>query len=69
VRWEAQRRTAFSLLSFAGIHDHLALNAPKNHTGMEKRRRRFALPAQSKMRLGAHDDAIVSVINLFWNCR
>jgi len=29
VRWEAQRHTAFSLLSFAGIRDHLALNAPK----------------------------------------
>jgi hypothetical protein len=29
VRWEAQRHTAFSLLSFEGIRDHLALNAPK----------------------------------------
>jgi hypothetical protein len=69
VRWEAQRHTAFSLLSFAGIRDHLALNAPKNHTRMEKRLSRFALPAQSKMRLGTHDDTIVSVIDLFWNCR
>ena len=30
---------------------------------MEKRRRRFALPAQSKMRLGTHDDAIVRLID------
>jgi len=64
VRWEAQRQTAFSLLSFAGIRDHLALNAPKDHTGMEKRRHHFALPAQSKMRLGTHDDAIVRLIDL-----
>jgi len=42
VRWEAQRHTAFSLLSFAGIRDHLALNPLKDHIGMEKRRRRFA---------------------------
>jgi len=54
----------FFFAQLAGIRDHLALNAPKNHTGMEKRRRRFALPAQSKMRLGTHDDAIVSVIDL-----
>ena len=46
------------------FRDHLALNAPKDHTGMEKRRRRFALPAQSKMRLGTHDDAIVRLIDL-----
>jgi len=52
------------LLSFAGIRDHLALNAPKDHTGMEKRRHHFALPAQSKMRLGTHDDAIVRLIDL-----
>ena len=64
VRWEAQRQTAFSLLSFADIRDHLALNAPKDHTGMEKRRHHFALPAQSKMRLGTHDDAIVRLIDL-----
>jgi len=64
VRWEAQRHPAFSLLSFAGIRDHLALNAPKDHTGMEKRRHHFALPAQSKMRLGTHDDAIVRLIDL-----
>jgi hypothetical protein len=64
VRWEAQRHTAFSLLSFAGIRDHLALNVLKDHTGMEKRRHHFALPAQSKMRLGTHDDAIVRLIDL-----
>jgi len=33
-------------------------------TAVEKRRRRFALPAQSKMRLGTHDDAIVRLIDL-----
>ena len=64
MRWEAQRHPAFSLLSFEGIRDHLALNAPKDHTGMEKRRHHFALPAQSKMRLGTHDDAIVRLIDL-----
>jgi len=30
---------------------------------MEKRRYHFALPAQSKMRLGTHDDAIVCLID------
>jgi len=64
VQWEAQRHPAISLLSFAGIRDHLALNAPQDHIGMEKRRHHFALPAQSKMRLGTHDDAIVRLIDL-----
>jgi hypothetical protein len=34
------------------------------NTGMEKRRHHFALPAQSKMRLGTRDDAIVRLIDL-----
>jgi hypothetical protein len=41
----------------------------RNHTRMEKRRHHFALPAQFKMRLGTHDDAIVRVIYLLRNCR
>jgi hypothetical protein len=49
----------FFFAQLRGHSRYLALNAPKNHTGMEKRRRRFALPAESKMRLGTHDDAIV----------
>jgi len=34
----------------------------ENVSAREKRRRRFALPAQSKMRLATHNDAIVRVI-------
>jgi hypothetical protein len=41
----------FFLLSFAGIANQLALKAPEDYTVVEKRRRRFALPAQSKVRL------------------
>ena len=43
------------------LANHLALNAPEM-TAVEKRRRRFALPAQSKMRLATHNDAIARVI-------
>jgi hypothetical protein len=64
VRWEAQRHTAFLCSASRAFANHLALNAPEDHTGMEKRRHHFALPAQSKMRLGIHDDAIVRLIDL-----
>jgi len=60
-----RRATPLFLCSASrALANHLALNAPKDHTGMEKRRRRCALPAQSKMRLGTHDDAIVRLIDL-----
>jgi len=52
---------------FAQFRGHLRSSGAqrkKDHTGMEKRRHHFALPAQSKMRLGTHDDAIVRLIDL-----
>jgi hypothetical protein len=56
MRWEAQRHTP--LFSFAG---QLALNVPKDHIAVEKRRRRFALPSQSKMPLLRRNLQLVSL--------
>jgi len=51
VRWEAQRHTAFLCSASRAFANQPALNAHEDHTDSEKRRRRCALPAQSKMRL------------------
>ena len=51
----------FPLLSFAGTHGSPSAQCTRNDS-CGKRRRRFALPAQSKMRLATHNDAIVRVI-------